>query len=552
MPGTMYASTDFESYNIDQNLNSIFDDILGKIMYVNFNMYGVQTLPSDSLDPVELNLLIESGNYKIEFYVNGPNGIKISPIFITVGKEGDEYFQFIPYMMDVYYRSGKMNEGGVVNWKQWEASFNDKCPIYTGDMEPVDVPTSFALWIDTTIKGFPVIKGYKPDYGWFGVGSLIDVMYASTYDTENRFRDAFLYLESILGMILFKPDGSYEILDYDYEKVTAYSLRERYTRHLDLGHMTIEEREYFENTIDKTEFESMMEEYRKEFEAYVKERVTGNIPALDAQMKSNKTNLRDHRKVEYAHTTLEMADYWNEKSDSDHQHLSDYNVRVDASQIVSGIIDADRLPSTIIERLVHVKTHQDRFELRTFDVQNGDSVYVDEENDKYEKGLYLVIDMYQLNNDKGWLFYRVRKMSNIDFEDIGKLPSDFNGYGITNGTISIKDTANPTNPGKFPEFVYPYKTDDGSFNYMLYTKVQSFYKKFETVLWHIEDSLKNYDIHPMEVFMGWNSENLYTVDSKWKPYATIEGNLVPVQHELNVEKHGIVEERYARAFEMMY
>lgn len=552
MPGTMYASTDFESYHVDQNLNSIFDDILGKIMYVNFNMYGVQTLPSDSIDPVELNLLIKSGNYKIQYYVNGPDKIKIAPIFVTVGKEGDEYFQFIPYMMDVYYRSGKMNEGGVVNWGPWAASFNDKCPIYTGDSEPENDSEEFALWIDTRVKGFPVIRGYKSEIGWFGVGSLIDVMYASTYDTENRFRDAFLYLESILGMILFKPDGSYEILDYDYEKVTAYSLRERYTRHLDLGHMTIEEREYFENTIDKTEFEKMMEDYQREFNEYVNERVAGKIPDLLKAMQDNKSNLKDHRKAEFVHTTPELEDYWSKKSDSDHEHKSDYNVRIKASNIVSGIISPDRLPSTIVERLIHVKTHDQRFNLRTFDVQNGDSVYVDEETETYEKGLYLVMDMYQLNNDKGWIFYRVEKLANIDFEDIGKLPNTYKGFGITNASVVVKDPTRKDAESDYPEFVYPYKTEDDTFNYKLYTMVQKFYTDFETVLWHIEDSLKNRDIHPMKVFIGWNSENLHSVDSRWKPYATIEGHLIPEQHELNIEKHASIEEKYASAFEMMY
>ena len=87
---------------------------------------------------------------------------------------------------------------------------------------------------------------------------------------------------------------------------------------------------------------------------------------------------------------------------------------------------------------------------------------------------------------------------------------------------------------------------------MLYVAVHKFYTDFETALWHIEDSLKSKDIHPITVLIGWNSENLYSVDSRWKPYATIEGNLVPDQHNLNVEKHALIEEKYANAYEMMY
>ena len=552
MPGTTYASTDFNSYKISKPINPAFDDILWKIMYVNFNMYGVQTLPSDSSNPVELNLLVEKGNYKVECYINGPDGLMIRPIIVNVYTEGDTIYQCIPYMLDVYYRYGVINEGGVCNWGDWQTAFNSSCPIYAGSTEPDELTTPFALWIDTRIPLYPVIRGYKSDLGWFGVGSLIDVMYAKIYDTETKFRDAFLYFEEKVGMIKFNIDGTYTILDADHEKIGAYYFRERYVRHLDLGHMSVEEREYFDNLISKEEFDKIYEEYKAYFIQYATERITGKIPSLIEAINNEENRIRTHRDDQDAHMNLKLKDYWNKKAEVDHTHFSDYNVRIDASQIKSGIISPDRLPSTIIENLVRIRTHKARFSLSTFDVQNGDSVYVDEENDQYEAGLYLVYDMYKLDKDEGWIHYRTRKLANIDFEDIGKRPNTYEGYGIENAAPSLKNSSRYEASSEYPEFVYPYKEEGNTFNYLLYQRVSQFVYNFEKVLWDINNMIHNYDIQPIYVFIQWNKESDEEITNKWTPYATIEGNQIPAQHTLNEGTHASVEEVYNRMYDMMY
>ena len=549
---TLYASTDSELYRSKYDINSSFDDILGRIMYVDFSTYGFQTLESSSDKPVNLNEIIENNNYKIEWYINGPDGVTHSPLIVTVSTDGENnIYQCIIHMLDVHYRVGVINQGGVANWSDWMTSFNSTCPISSGVIEPLKPTTSFAIWIDTSVPGFPVIKGYQPSLGWFGIGSLIDTMNTSVYDVENKFTDAFLYLEAKLGMIKFNIDGTYEIIPQDAEKVTAYNFRYQYHKHLDLGHLSIQERKYFESLISIEDFDKALDQYQKEFIEYANERISGKIPGIKKDIEGNYDRLKAHKNNNNAHVTLENKHYWNLKAEPDHTHYSDFNVQIDASDIVSGIIDPKVLPSTLVERMVRVKTHEDRFELDTFDVQNGDSVFVDEETDEFEAGLYLVLNMYQLDKPESYLHYRTEYYANMDYEDIGHMPNTFEGYGIEDTAPAVKDK-NMLPNGTFNEFIYPYKEEDGSFNKLLYDKVTAFYTKYELVLYNIEQMIYFYDVYPIHHFIEWNLEKLGIVSGKWGPYGAMSGIQIVPQHKENISTHSKIETIYNQMCAHMY
>lgn len=110
----------------------------------------------------------------------------------------------------------------------------------------------------------------------------------------------------------------------------------------------------------------------------------------------------------------------------------------DASKIVSGTIDIDRLPKGALERLIPVANESARFKLTSDDVQEGDTVK------ELDTGLmYLVIDTSNLDNSSGYEVYTAGLASSVPWSGITEKPSTFTP---TTGTSSI--TAYPGDKGK--------------------------------------------------------------------------------------------------------
>ena len=154
-----HGSSGMIKYESKHMIGPELDDILWKIMYVDFATYGFQTIKSDSENPVELDLLVDNNNYRVDYFLHGPKELEHTPIIIMVSNIGEVKYQCIIHMLDVYYRYGSFNEGGVVNWTEWKYAFNKNIPIYAGNEQPEVDQTLLNIWIDTSVNGFPVING---------------------------------------------------------------------------------------------------------------------------------------------------------------------------------------------------------------------------------------------------------------------------------------------------------------------------------------------------------------------------------------------------------
>lgn len=82
---------------------------------------------------------------------------------------------------------------------------------------------------------------------------------------------------------------------------------------------------------------------------------------------------------ETLHTTPEKIAKWDGKAEAIHKHnAGDNTVEIDGSQITDGVIDLARLPKEALERVVRVFNDAERFALTKDDVQNGDTVVVED------------------------------------------------------------------------------------------------------------------------------------------------------------------------------
>lgn len=90
---------------------------------------------------------------------------------------------------------------------------------------------------------------------------------------------------------------------------------------------------------------------------------------------------------------------------------------IDASRIV-GIISPDNLPSSVKERLYIVSTDEDRFNLTTNEVQNGDIVKVND-----TKTMYLVKDDSKLNSEDGYEEFVAGIAASVPWEGVTDAPN---------------------------------------------------------------------------------------------------------------------------------
>ena len=121
---------------------------------------------------------------------------------------------------------------------------------------------------------------------------------------------------------------------------------------------------------------------------------------------------------------------------------------IDASKI-QGVLDIENIPSAAVERLYIASTAADLATLTTEDVQNGDTVKVN------DSGLmYFVKDETKLADPDDYMqafeAYTVGQASQVPWTGVTGKPTTLNGYGITDAVnVSEKVTeANAGNAGK--------------------------------------------------------------------------------------------------------
>lgn len=97
-----------------------------------------------------------------------------------------------------------------------------------------------------------------------------------------------------------------------------------------------------------------------------------------------------------------------------------------ASNIITGTLPLSVIPSSALERLVHVADETARFALTTTQAQNGDTVQQDDTG-----VMYIVVDETKLNQAAGYNEYRAGIAASVDWSGIQNIPSAISDIVLT-------------------------------------------------------------------------------------------------------------------------
>lgn len=107
------------------------------------------------------------------------------------------------------------------------------------------------------------------------------------------------------------------------------------------------------------------------------------------------------------------------KAEKAHTHNSEDIISLDASKL-TGMIDLARLPHGALERLYPVDNDEARFALTINEVQNGDTVKVND-----TKMLYIVVDDTKLSSEEGYTEYTAGLASSVPWTGITDKPDTY-------------------------------------------------------------------------------------------------------------------------------
>lgn len=118
-------------------------------------------------------------------------------------------------------------------------------------------------------------------------------------------------------------------------------------------------------------------------------------------------------------------------ADKAHTHQSADIVSLEASKI-TGIINIDNLPKSVIERLHVVANLEAMFQLTTATVQAGDTVKTEDTG-----RMYYVVDEENLNNENGYQVYTAGSAASVPWSGVTDKPNEFNPAAHTHTTADI-------------------------------------------------------------------------------------------------------------------
>ena len=173
--------------------------------------------------------------------------------------------------------------------------------------------------------------------------------------------------------------------------------------------------------------------------AYIDSKLNKNIEetkSLTGDIGKLELDLNDHISNEGLHVADDERKYWNEKAEADHTHILDGRVKIDASQVVSGVFPKEMIPDGAKEIIYKVADMIERNSLTIDDVQNGDRVAIK------DGGIYEVVDETLLAHigeggvvipaEEG-AFHECSAGSGVfvDWKNVDNPPTTVAGYGIT-------------------------------------------------------------------------------------------------------------------------
>ena len=341
------------------------DDLLQKGYKYSVINNGWTKLESSDLAATNLDTLVTPGNYSTSFWQNGPIQLVTNgPINVCVTKDSSSntLYQTIYDAGKIYIRSTTSTSFS----NTWREEQNNSS-LEIGASTPVN-PSDNYIWIDTSGDA-PVIKIYKENRGEWVAVSAADLAKKSVYDKNNVGKPFTTYLDEKIA------EGDLATAENTYKKHIVEGE--------DTGnpiHVTSEEKLKWNAGISTSEADTLINKFKKDMQTYADGKVNTSstkINDLTTEVNDQKRIMDNHMGDNTIHLTADQVTAFDNKAAGDHTHLNDGTVTVSTTNL-TGLIPIERLDPTVLERNYTVSSYDDLFNLTKNEVQNGDSVYVNE------------------------------------------------------------------------------------------------------------------------------------------------------------------------------
>ena len=399
------------------------DDLLQKGYKYSVINNGWTKLESSDLAATNLDTLVTPGNYSTSFWQNGPIQLVTNgPINVCVTKDSSSntLYQTIYDAGKIYIRSTTSTSFS----NTWREEQNNSS-LEIGASTPVN-PSDNYIWIDTSGDA-PVIKIYKENRGEWVAVSAADLAKKSVYDKNNVGKPFTTYLDEKIA------EGDLATAENTYKKHIVEGE--------DTGnpiHVTSEEKLKWNAGISTSEADTLINKFKKDMQTYADGKVNTSstkINDLTTEVNDQKRIMDNHMGNNTIHLTADQVTAFDNKAAGDHTHLNDGTVTVSTTNL-TGLIPIERLDPSVLERNYTVSSYDDLFNLTKNEVQNGDSVYVNE------------------THPSAWFVVDDSKLGEYELESWteGTMPSSQNWYSVCYGNGKFVAVAYNSN-------VFSYSTD---------------------------------------------------------------------------------------------
>lgn len=302
-------------------------------------------------------------------------------------------------------------------------------------------------------SGFAISNTGKLDkidivYDWETDGYQIDINTINHLKDPTMTWDVMTYLTSSLRF--FGSSDTTPASTYMFVSTEEQNILDAISTHLMNGdiHFTEHDRMILGTRETKDNAEVKFNRITLDNRNYIDERLEDSIDTTQQLLSDYEKLLEDftaHINDERLHTNEEEKAYWDSKANGEHGHNLDGRVKINASQIVEGILDIDRIPRGAKERLTKVNSIEERNKLTIEDVQNGDRVAVKDEDANRENAYvcYTVVNqdlLCHIDEATGEEVLGVDEAFHedaagtgvyIDWVNVEHTPTTLAGFGIT-------------------------------------------------------------------------------------------------------------------------
>lgn len=333
-----------------------------------------------------------------------------------------------------------------------EEYFVDNLSTYISEVDYYVAISNFKEFLGD-YSGFAISNTGKLDkidivYDWETDGYQIDINTINHFKDPTMIWDGMVYSTSSLRF--FGSSNTTPASTYMFVSTEEQNILDAISTHLMNGdiHFTEHDRMVLGTRETKDNAEVKFNRITLDNRNYIDERLEDSIGTTQQLLSDYEKLLEDftaHINDERLHTNEEEKAYWDSKANGEHGHNLDGRVKINASQIVEGILSIDRIPRGAKERLTKVNSIEERNKLTIEDVQNGDRVAVKDEDANRENAYvcYTVVNqdlLCHIDEATGEEVLGVDEAFHedaagtgvyIDWVNVEHTPTTLAGFGIT-------------------------------------------------------------------------------------------------------------------------